>query len=107
MLGSRQALLEERGHRVVTPTLSGMGERYREISRKATIEDHVGDRGWRVSSLDCGHDIMIDCPELLSEIVSTNVTQQIRIASQQFPAEPRTSGRRRGPSVIATAAAAS
>jgi hypothetical protein len=29
------------------------------------------DKGWKTLSLDCGHEVMVDAPELLAEILET------------------------------------
>jgi hypothetical protein len=77
--------LTAKGHCVVAPTLSGVGERSHlkadDIDLATQIQDVVGeifdqalehcraDRSWQTTTVTCGHDVMIDQPDVLSAVL--------------------------------------
>jgi hypothetical protein len=43
--------------------------RYRELVPEATFDRAQSDPTWRTFVLDCGHHVMVDMPERLTEIM--------------------------------------
>jgi hypothetical protein len=54
-------LLAAEGHRVFTPTLTGLGERMHLLL--------AGKRRWWREELPCGHDVMLDMPDELAALL--------------------------------------
>ena len=81
--------LKAGGARVLAPTLTGLGERAHLLDKTVSLSTHIratkwhshafdaflkeaqADKDWRTITLDCGHELMVDAPQLLADTLET------------------------------------